>query len=547
MPWSFPGINSPVEMIYTQTLGVDADVALIRCNPQVSSLPASGTLTMTWGVDTVTLPNCLVDVASVRLTPDGRYVQLLIRDRRERWRNAAPISGEYNTLRAGTRTKTKTLRQLGTLLMTALGEPSANVSALPVDVYPPVSWECEAPAEAARQLFERYNFSVALGFGSDAVKVVALGTGASLSTTDRFVGSDTIDTKLVPRYIRNCFSPSVAQVRLILEPVGREPDGSWVNIDDLSYIPGGGWQTVPPYSLSELKSLTEEQYTEANGYVRRAYRVKGFADDTWNLPDGSGYITGLTDILPLYNRLLEKEDLRTDDSYQPFRVYGKYWKEPDETAQPPAPNGTITDTGDQVVGRRSWLDGENGILVFEEPIFFPDGGGYQAAELWLETTIRVRDLTTYAWRHYEYDVEIEPAGFGYSTVKHDERAETIVEYDGSHSVVGESTNQVDLDALGDAWAAMLATTFASTVSSYVAYNKPKLTLRCDGAITQIQHILTCGEHGHAANRTTASRNFEFDRGVLSRAQRIANRYAMAGMDLFGRNRRQAFIAGNADD
>jgi hypothetical protein len=58
---------------------------------------------------------------------------------------------------------------------------------------------------------------------------------------------------------------------------------------------------------------------------------------------------------------------------------------------------------------------------------------------------------------------------------------------------------------------------------------PKLALRCDGAIIQLQHILTCGELGHAVNRTTASRNFEFDRGIPNKIQRIAHLRAVSSV------------------
>ena len=89
-----------------------------------------------------------------------------------------------------------------------------------------------------------------------------------------------------------------------------------------------------------------------------------------------------------------------------------------------------------------------------------------------------------------------------------------------------STNQTSLNALGDAAAVAAAGMFATSASRYVVYNQPKLDLRCDGAIQQIKHVMTCGEHGHAVNRTTASQNFEFDKKIPSRAQRVAHLRAM---------------------
>lgn len=530
MTWSMSGIDYPVELVYSQTLGFQPDVIMLRCNPQVGNFPASGTVSLTWEATTVTLPDCVVDLGSLKVTPDGKFVQLKVLDRREYWRMVAPISGEYNLLRVGqyVSAKQKTLRQLGTILMTALGEPGADVSALPTTVYPPVSWECESVIEAAQTLFEEYGYSVALGYGSEAVTVVKLGTGATLTSTGQFISSDTIDPKTIPRYVRNCFGPSVAQVRLKLEAVGLDTDGTWKDIDSLSYKPAAGWEAIPPYTLPDaVDGLTDEQEIEAVGYVRRAYRVNGFADETWNPPDGSAALSGLTDILPLQNRLLETEDIRADESRTPFKVYGQYFRLEDETSNPVIPGGANTAIGDRVTGRRVRFDGENGMIIFDEPIWRVVSSEYKAADLWLECTIRARNQTNFAWNHYEYDVEVAPSGTGYHTVHHEQTAETIIGYNSSHAVTAVNTNQTSLDTLGDAWAVVVAASYATTASQFKVYHEPMLTLRCDGAILQVKHTLTAGNLGAAVNRTEASRHFEFDRGVPSRAQRIAHLRATA--------------------
>lgn len=550
MTWSMPGIDYPVELVYSQTLGFQPDVLMLRCNPQVGNFPASGTVTLSWSATTVTLPNCVVDLGSLKVTPDGKFVQLKVLDRREYWRMAAPISGEYNLIRVGqyVSAKQKNLRQLGTILMTALGESGADVSALPTTVYPPVSWECESVIEAAQTLFEEYGYSVSLGFGSEQVTVVKLGTGASLSSTGQFISSDTIDPKTVPQFVRNCFAHSVAQVRLKLEAIGLDTDGTWKAIDSLSYKPAAGWEAVPPYTLAGADAgLTEEQVIESTGYVRRAYRVMGFADETWNMPDESGELSGLSDILPLQNRLLETENIRADESRTPFKVYGQYRRLEDETGQPPIPGGADTAIGDRVTGRRVRFDGENGMIIFEEPIWRMVSSEYKAADLWLECTIRVRNQTNFSWNHYEYDVEVVPTGTGYHTVHHEQAAETIVEYDSSHEITAVNTNQTSLEDLGDAWAIVVAASYATTASQFKVYHEPKLTLRCDGAILQIKHTLTAGNLGAAVNRTEASRHFEFDRGVPSRAQRIAHLRATASKVGIMRQAKKLSRRESADD
>ncbi len=115
-----------------------------------------------------------------------------------------------------------------------------------------------------------------------------------------------------------------------------------------------------------------------------------------------------------------------------------------------------------------------GLLVFEEPIWYSSGGSYYPADLYLEATIGVRHPTNFSWQHYEYSVSVDPSGYGYVTVKHpDLRAQTVVSYNSSHAVTGTSTNQAALDAIGDAWAASIASSMGTKTSQHVVYYEPK--------------------------------------------------------------------------
>jgi len=522
--WSYPGVIGRKELVYTQTLGFQPDVVLLTFNIQTDAIAKVGTVTLGWGGETITLPNCLADFGSAGLTPDRRHMMLRLFDRRIFWQRAPSISGEYNSQRAGSyiASRVMSLRGLATILFTALGE-TADVSILPTDVYPPVSWKCEDVVEVAQNLLEENGFTVSLGFGSEPPRVVQLGTGLDLTDENKFIGSTSVNDKTPPRYLKNCFAESIAQVRLKLEAVGRDTDtGEWMPIDDLPYAPGAGWGSTQPYSLPGLTGLTDEQQQEANGYVRRAYRVMGFADETWNFPDGSGSVPDLSYILPLQNRLIDTEDIRPDNSRRPFRVYGSYYKTEKETGQPPIPGGLNTDVFEPVVSREMYLDGENGILFFDEPIFRVAGGAIEPADLWLECSVQVRDTTTGAWAHYEKINDVNINGIGFFNVTHQQRAETIVEYDASHGVTSYTTNQTALDAIAASWVSTVAGLFVDVYGKHVVYSIPKLSLRCDGAIKQVQHILTCGDNTNPVNRTIASRNFEFDRKIPSKAQRLSH-------------------------
>jgi hypothetical protein len=69
--------------------------------------------------------------------------------------------------------------------------------------------------------------------------------------------------------------------------------------------------------------------------------------------------------------------------------------------------------------------------------------------------------------------------------------------------------------------------YAPSASEHRVYNEPKLTLRCDGAIVQIRHIMTEGEREHPVNRTIASRFVEADNGIFTRDERTAHVQALS--------------------
>jgi hypothetical protein len=525
MSWLFDDITYPVEAVYTQTLGFQPDVAMLRCLPQITNLPAEGTLTFLWGIASLTLPNCVVDLGSMRYEPRGNHVILLVKDRRERWIRAEAISGEYNIPRPSGIVNPKNLRQLVQLLLDALGETGADVSALPTTEYPYTSWECESVVEVGEELLAAYGYGLALGYGSEPVTIVQLGDGELLPNDNVFIASDTVDPKLIPRWVRSCFGHSVAQVRLKVSPVARETDGTWGPLDDASYAPAGGWGRVAPLSSPDLVADTD--YLYYIGGVRRAYQVTGFADDTWTLPDGSGGITSLENILPIQGRLLEVEGLRESTSYTPMKIYGKITQGYKQAPAPAPPVMVTSAIGDEVKGRRFSFDGETGLLLFDEPVYYIDAGYYKPADLWIEVTIRIRDNTTRVWNHYEKDIEVAPTGIGWHTVKQQNRAETIIEYDSSHEVTGMSTNMTALDTIATNTAIAVAATYAAVASQFRVYDRPVLDLRCDGAIHQVKHVFTEGEREHAVNRTSASRFCELDRGVFTRSEKLAHQLALS--------------------
>lgn len=533
MGWTLTNISYPVECVYTQTLGVRPDIAMLTCLPQAGAFPRLGTLNLTWDATTVTLPDCQLDLARLSLHGNGWQIRIPAIDRRWRWQYAAPISGAYNVVRVGAYISTfkKNLRELATILLTAIGEASADVSALPTTIYPEVRWENVAPVEALEQLLETFGYSVALNFGAEAVKVVQLGVGTTLPTTNVFVPSTTFDPKIRPRWVRTCFGQSIGQYRFRAYPVALETDNTWVEPGLVSYEPADGWVKENPEILPTVfVAGNEDNYNRAAASVFRAYRIEKFADETLNVPAGGSIggvaLPSIESILPIQNRGLTSEYARSSGAYRPIRVWAKHDRKVRIKGNPEAVRDQV-DKNYEITRYDFHFDGESGLLIFDEPLFYVDDSGYQFAEVYVEAAVNVFDGTTNGPKTYSKDISFDTGGTGYVTVRNPElREEVVISYASNHVVSSSSHNQTSLDAVATANAAQISASMVDSAGQDIIYSIPKLTIRCDGAIRQVQHIMTNGEQEHAVNRTRASRFIEFDRNIPTRAQRIAHAKAV---------------------
>lgn len=522
---SYTNISYPKGGVYTQTLGVNPDRVSLYCIPQATpTIPNTGTITFSYNASSITLPNCFLDdVKVVSSTAWGHMLSLSLLDRRWRWHRAAPITGYYNVRRNGTMVaaKQKSLRQLAELLLQQMGEATPNVTALSNSIYPEVRWEAESPALMLEQLLGEWGFSVTLGFGSETVTVVQLGAGSAVAlNTYEMMISSTVDYKMRPTNVRVCYGPSLMQARFKLEPVALETDDSWVAAGSVSYAPGGDWTTESPYRLPAVAiSEPEDTYNRALKSVYRAYRIKKFAPDTLDIPDGSGTLSSIQQVLPLLNTLLDSESIRTDGSAIPFRIYGKRLIQAPSTGQPA--KDEISTIDDEIIGERVAFYGETGLLIFENPQFYVNDDGFQFADLYLECSFRITSATTNAPQHYEKDVAVDAGGYGYYIVQRPEtEARTVVAYGASQTASGTSSNQATLDTLASDIAGQVSSQFGTTAAQLLIYCQPILTLRCSGVIHQVQHIISDGTR-HAGSYSTVAVNLEFDPHIRLRDERAA--------------------------
>ena len=132
------------------------------------------------------------------------------------------------------------------MLCIAMGEESYDVSALPRDQYPPVSWDAINPADELERLADFYGGRLVYHPEMDGPLVAKLGDGAELPIPrpgEDAGKSVTLDPPEPPSVIACYGSPKQFQCRLRLEAVGSISIRAIKPVDELSYKPAGGWGT----------------------------------------------------------------------------------------------------------------------------------------------------------------------------------------------------------------------------------------------------------------------------------------------------------------
>lgn len=258
----YPGINQIVACTYTASHGISPGCAVVSILPQ-NVMPAPfGDLIITDGVGVVRLRDMRLDAFKIQTDGSGIIWSLELNDRRWRWRDMGTITGCYNQLDPNGKLVPWTVRspyELCLLCLRAMGEtrfvidmPPGLTSAVgqgisdylvagsnlpPTGVNPPVQWDGENPAQALQRIAELFGRRVILDPITNTVLVVRQGLGRRLPGGSIYSDSPSARFPQVPDAIQVVGEPTRYQVRLELEPVGREYDGSYRAIDQLTYAP----------------------------------------------------------------------------------------------------------------------------------------------------------------------------------------------------------------------------------------------------------------------------------------------------------------------
>lgn len=477
-PATFTYANLPASSVvaasFTLSRGVTPSIATIRTADNAGFVDATGTLTLSHRGSSMSLANCAVVVGSRRAFCDrnGRWLfEFDIADRRRLWQHKL-IDGRFNTRLPDCRVRLdsrwpgemKTLRQLASYVLDAMGETAYDVTDVPATLYPPVDWrQCSASA-ALDRIADIAGCVVCLGV-DDRVRLKRRGSGASMPGAGTALFAAHPWTPASPAGVTAYAGPTRVQATLLLEPVGMESDATRAikPIADLSYAPAAGWSTQHPESFAGVSPSSRPYAMQS---VWRWYRV-AVPEAGLSIPGVVTPITSLAQILPLHPTLVDTAATLPGDALGEISAYV---------------TGTVYQLGDlpvnadaRYVNSDFTLDCQRGLVCFPYPVYKLNGSGMPtAADLSLTVSFHVRQANG---EHLRRSVR--------STLSGGVDADATIVVPHLHDVVGCSTNSwttIEAELLGHADAiamSMAATTCDDNWFEGLQFLSP------DGAIAQV--------------------------------------------------------------
>ena len=261
---TWPGVLGVESCTGTVSHGITPGVFVMTTYPQLALPQAFGDLSFADGFRVALFRGCKLDAISGHAAADGQTYTLTILDRRWRWRYGS-ISGRYNQLDGRGKLVPWTIRsprELAELCLKAMGETNYEIH-LPEGLTgktneklerilelgenfpqslanPPTVWDVTPPAEALARLADLYGCRVIFQPFADRVVIAPLGEGGPLPDGPCEAIAPSLDSPETPSAVGVAGAPVRIQMRLLLEPVGREWDGSYRPVNELSYAPQGG-------------------------------------------------------------------------------------------------------------------------------------------------------------------------------------------------------------------------------------------------------------------------------------------------------------------
>lgn len=363
---------------------------------------------MIWsdGQRQVVFRDCIVNDVSPSVASDGRQtVVISILDRRWKWKYGQ-ISGRYNVRSGGVILKEtrKTVQELATLCLKALGETKYDVKRMPNDTFPYIDWDLMPVNAALDELCRLTNCHVSLTH-DDRVLVMPDGTGNDLPALPNSSRGFAFDFGAIPGKIGMASAPAKWQLDFDLLPVGLDSDNTVKPIWELSYTPKVAGSGKDYWSWGEWPYLeVETKYRKlAQETVWRWYMIlpPGWIakpkDGKWKVQPGKKalkYMPGVDEKLevkdvrqffPLLDHQLDVDYVRHTDrarvnakefdpkllARRPAVVWGQFY---DESGRGTDIYETDDDSDEFVFGQhliysKSFsVDQDRGVLVFADPV-----------------------------------------------------------------------------------------------------------------------------------------------------------------------------------
>ena len=517
--FEFPGIpaESVIAANYSLGHGITPGVITVEVPAGKAKPRQEGACVFTFGSTTLRIDGCKVDTGQSRIG-QGQIWTYSILDGRWPWQYGY-IIGHYNIRRPDGRLRElteKTPQELAKMLLEEMHVTSFDVSKMENTRRPEIHWSYENPAQALATLADEVGCRVVYRIDK-TVAILPAGEGASLPNYAAQSIDFTMDTAQIPSGIIVVGAESTYQTRWDLEAVGLDDDGQWKLIDDLSYKPTNGWEEEDPETMgnvAEQKDATKPNPRAlALQTVWRCYRIK--ASESGG-PLGDGTFEGIDTLpetyrgyLPLSSGLIDIQSTETSDEDgvalerkpKPPFIRGKFFD-----SQWLGANVEDVNYKGQVS-----VDGENGIIMFDKPIYIEDDGDYVEAEIVVEVAHPIRR----ADRELERPTWVFPLT-GSSTVGKkvlmapDLKYTVKVLYDLSNAETGKEDNRT-IDKL-DEQAEYLAKTFLASLSTVESGDRSYpglIDTKTDGAISQVSWSI-----GRGPAMTRVSRNSEHDADII---------------------------------
>lgn len=533
---TFANVAQPRKLIVPTATGVTPQPWVMWAIPQLTQIDPIGTLFFTDGVISLTLPSCKKRKEEVVYGTKGPMLKITGVDRREFWHGKA-IDGRYNIRDAEgeiIQSTEKTPQQLAQLLFEAMGEPFANVSALPNSDRPEVNWECAPAASELEELCSRYACVPGLDISTNTAGIFVESQGSPLpNNLDVRWFHETL-SGVLPNRIEACAGYVQIQSKLQLEPVLEDTNGEFQTADDVDYAPDGGWAG----NVSDLEdplqpdnpNFSEENRARAK-QLWKLWRVVGFADGSLD-PQIEGLlpVNDVGELLPLSDRLLARYHAEDGEVGRDAYLVGtaSLGHDPDT----PAAN---TDEGTRIPVEFT-IDGETGIIKTSVPVPKTDDLEFAAADLWVVCTHMIRhpDLHQYT-RYVRF---LQPGGVGgvYTARRPDIIPQFVVEYGTgeNHTVVQGVTDNADaVNQLLDDEIALHVARLSPQLATVVEYNGVQ-PISPDGAIGYVLWMLDCERRpvSKASDRnciTLGYRNIEGGDFVVYARERARQSLAVSQM------------------